>query len=154
MKAEFVLRWTRLDMPNKALQGFHLRLIDAGVSARVANRAVQEFSDHIDDLAIESMNDGFDAEQAERRALAQLGDLAAIAKEMASRTELKVWVYRYPRLARLVLPILYFALLPTAPIFAGVAKAPVIVRWGTCAMLGAAITALMFLVLQLSIAVT
>ena len=39
------------------------------------------------------------------------------------------------------------------PLFAGVAKAPEIARWGVCVMLGAAITAAMFLAMQISIVI-
>ena len=52
-----------------------------------------------------------------------------------------------------VITLAYLALLPTRPLFAGVARAPEIARWGACMMLGAVITAAMFLAMQISIVI-
>jgi hypothetical protein len=63
-------------------------------------------------------------------------------------------MHRCPRLARLVLPVAYVVMLPLAPVYAGVANAPIIARWCTCLFLSGLITAAMFLVMQFSIALS
>ncbi len=77
-----------------------------------------------------------------------------IARQMLARTELKLWVYRYPRLARFYLPIAYLLLLPAAPVFAGAENATAIARWGTSLMVSAAVTAAMLLLMQIAITLT
>ena len=133
------------------LSRFERRLIRAGVAPRHVYRASSELRDHIADLRDEAELDGLTGEQAEGFAEDRLGDIETLTTAMAARTELKTWSYRYPQLARVCLPLAYVMLLPTAPIFAGVSHAPQIARWGLAMMMGAAVTATIFLALQISI---
>ena len=71
-----------------------------------------------------------------------------------ARRELKSWAYRYPGVALVIYPLMFLAVLPAAPILAGVAYAPQLARWGMSIFLGGLITATMFLVLQLFIALS
>ena len=64
------------------------------------------------------------------------------------------WIYRYPRVARIVLPMAYVAVLPLAPVQAGMANAGLLARWGAALMLSAGVTAAMLLAMQLAIVLT
>lgn len=138
-------------MHRHELKRFAKTLRDSGVSPRHVARAVEEIENHMEDLEIEARDSGLTADDALAFARSHIGDLQDLAQCIAARTELKVWTSRHPRLASICLPVMYLVLLPTLPIYAGVARAPVIMRWGASAMLGAAVTAAMFLILQISI---
>ena len=139
-------------MPELELHQFEQYLLRAGVARRFATRASLEIRDHFDDLVCDARADGMTESQAKDCAADRLGYLRDIADAMLCRPELRVWTQRYPKLARICLPVAYIALLPTTPLFAGVARAQDLARWGVCMMLGAAITAVMLLVMQFSIA--
>ena len=138
-------------MHRHELKKFANTLRDSGVSPRHVARAVEEIENHIEDLELEARDGGLTAGDALEFARSHIGDLQDVAQCIAARSELKIWVYRYPRLASVCLPVLYDVLLPTLAIYAGVTRAPVIMRWGASVMLGAVVTAAMFLILQISI---
>ena len=71
--------------------------------------------------------------------------------EMASHRELKTWSYRYPRLAVVVYPVACLAVLPAVPVVAGIAHRTALMRWGASLLGAGLVTAVMLLVLQLSI---
>ncbi len=127
-------------------------LLRSGVAARHVRRMLIELHDHLDDLQREGLARGIDPFQARDRALRTIGDQRVLAGKILERPELRTWEYRYPRIARICYPLAYVLLLPTAPVFAGVARASIIARWGAALMLSAAVTATMFLAMQLSIA--
>lgn len=127
-------------------------LLASGVAPRQVRRMLIELHDHLDDLQQEAVQKGCDPFQAHHRALRAIGDQRLLARKILERPELKTWVYRYPRVARIYYPVAYVLLLPTAPVFAGVARASMIARWGAALMLSATVTAAMFLAMQLSIA--
>lgn len=124
----------------------------SGVAPRHIRRMVLELHDHLDDLQREAIADGCDPFQAHARAVEKIGDQNLLARKILEHSELKTWVYRYPRIARFYYPVAYVLLLPAAPVFAGVARASMIARWGAALMLSATVTAAMFLAMQLSIA--
>jgi hypothetical protein len=140
-------------MPETELQDFENYLLRSGVRSCHARRATIEIHEHLEDLRAEAIADGLRPEVAAMNARQVIGDLRQIADAIVCRPELRVWTFRYPRVARAFLPLAYLAMLPTRPLFAGVAKAPEIARWGACVMLGAAITAAMFLAMQISIVI-
>ena len=125
---------------------------NSGVAPRHIRRMVLELHDHLDDLKQEAVANGCDPFQAHARAVREIGDQKILARKILEHSELKTWVYRYPRVARLYYPVAYVLLLPAAPVFAGVARASMIARWGAALMLSATVTAAMFLAMQLSIA--
>jgi hypothetical protein len=139
-------------MPESNLKEFEQYLLRAGVVAGRVTRFTNEIAEHLEDLQADAIAEGQSAAEAAATALQHIGDLRVIAEDIVNRPELKSWICRYPRAAVLILPITYFALLPATPLFAGVAMAPQIFRWGACLMLGAIVTAAMFLAMQLSIA--
>ena len=139
-------------MPDSNLKEFEQYLLRAGVIPSQARRFTTEIAEHLDDLQADAIAEGQSASEAAATARQNMGDMRSIAEDIVNRPELKCWVCRYPRAAGLILPLTYFVLLPITPLFAGVARAPQILRWGVCLMLGAIITGAMFLAMQLSIA--
>ena len=129
-------------------------LLRSGMAPRHARRMVSELADHLEDLAAEARSRGMSDEAAVRYASERLGDYAAIVQGTRGYSELKTWIYRYPRLARLYFPLAYALLLPVAPVFAGIANPGVVVRWAVALMLSAGVTAGMMLFMQLAIVAT
>ena len=126
-------------------------LLRNGVSPRHVCRTILELADHFDDLEAEARRHGYDATTATVVARDRLGQMQQLAAAVAAHDELKSWIYRYPHLARIALPVAWVALLPVAPLFAGAAHAMTIVRWCACLLLSAVITAAMMLFMQLTI---
>lgn len=129
-------------------------LLESGIAARHVRRITAELSDHLEDLRLEALESRLTADEADAYALEQLGDQKVIAQRILQHTELMTWIYRYPRVACVYLPIAYALLLPASPVFAGMANPAIVVRWGAALMLGGAITAAMFLGMQLAIVLT
>ena len=127
-------------------------LLESGVASRHVRRMLAELQDHLDDLRQEAIESGCDAVAADNMALRKIGDRQLLARKILERPELRTWAYRYPRIARMYYPLAYVLLLPTAPVFTGVAKASLVARWGAALLLGATVTAAMLLGMQLSIA--
>ena len=127
------------------------RLLKIGITPRHAHRTVNELRDHYDDLVDAAVDAGADSKNARRRAAAELGTMEDFVVEMASRRELKTWVFRYPHLAVVVYPLACLAVLPAMPVFAGIAHRTTLMRWGVSLLGAGLVTALMLLVMQLSI---
>ncbi len=138
-------------MPEPDFDGLRQSLMQAGIAPRHARRTILELEEHFADLKEELMAQGFGRRRAEMEASRQLGSLEAIGEIVASRSELRCWPFRYPRVARIVLPIAYALLIPATPLIVGVGYAPVIARWGVIVSLSAIITAAMFWLIQVSI---
>lgn len=140
--------------PDLNLAELESRLLHAGIAPRHVRRTMTELCEHLDDLAEAGVAAGLDSREARSRAVEEMGNLDAVVAEMRSRPELLSWARRYPRVAVFVYPLTCLALLPVAPVFAGVAHAPLLARWGVSLMFGALVTASMFLLLQLTILLT
>jgi hypothetical protein len=130
--------------------GMRMQLVSAGVAPTEARRIIEELHDHVDDIRLEYVGKDISAEEIQQR----LGDPAVLAEQILSKPELRTWAYRYPRIARIAMPVAYVLLLPTTPVFAGVANPELVARWGASLLLGAAVTAAMLLMMQLSITLT
>jgi hypothetical protein len=144
-------------MPDNEQSGFSVlknELLRAGVAPRHVRRIVSELEDHVDDLQHEARELGIYDSEALGFAMRRIGDQRQIARRMLASTDLRAWIYRYPRIARIYLPVAYALLLPAFPVFAGLANPGIVLRWGAALMLSAGITAGMMLVLQLAIATT
>jgi hypothetical protein len=128
------------------------RLVQQGVAVRYARRLAEELAEHCDDLRDEALATGLLPEEVACFAEKRLGSADEIAAAVLHRPELRAWIYRYPRLARVALPLAFVALLPAAPLFAGINHADSLLRWSCCAMLSALFTAMLLLCMQLSIA--
>ena len=141
-------------MASRQFRAFSRRLLDSGVSPKVVSRIVIELQDHYDDLIDEAIANGEPLSQAREAAVARIGDPGMIAEQILETPELRSWIYRYPRIARVYLPIAYALLLPAAPVFAGMANPGVVMRWSAALMLSAGVTAAMLLSMQLAIVLT
>lgn len=141
-------------MASRQFRAFSSRLLDSGVSPKVVSRIVIELQDHYDDLIDEAIANGEPLSQAREAAVTRIGDPGMIAEQILETPELRSWIYRYPRIARVYLPIAYALLLPAAPVFAGMANPGVVMRWSAALMLSAGVTAAMLLSMQLAIVLT
>ena len=141
-------------MPEPAFETFRAELLESGVAPRQVRRLIAELTDHAHDLRHEALQRGLSADEAAISSARRLGDLERIVADVAQRAELRSWVYRYPRIARLYLPVAYALVLPVAPLFAGSGNAAEVLRWGVALMLSAGVTAAMLLSMQLAIAFT
>ena len=150
-RAELRQPWAQLPMRDPDFNALAGRLLKCGIAPRHAHRTVNELRDHYDDLVDAAVDDGANSKVARSQASRQLGALDDFVEEMAARRELKTWVFRYPRLAIAVYPLACLAVLPAVPVFAGIAHKAAIIRWGASLLGAGLITALMLLVLQLSI---
>lgn len=129
-------------------------LLESGVAPRHIRRLVSELSDHVEDLRLEALSGGKSEHEAIKFATGQIGDQKLIADCMRSNADFRAWIYRYPRIARVYLPVAWALLLPAAPVFAGFANPSKVFRWGAALMLSAGVTAGMLLCMQLAIILT
>ncbi len=141
-------------MPEQTFETLRNELLGSGVAPRYVRRIVAELNDHLEDLRAEALARGIHEREAGEFALNAIGDQQQIAKRMLETAEFKIWIYRYPGIARFYLPVAYALLLPAAPMFACIANPRKLARWGTALMLSAGITAAMLLSMQLAIALT
>lgn len=141
-------------MPETNFTVLRDQLLQGGVAPRHVVRLISELSDHHEDLEREALRQGCTPDSAIVQATERIGTDRIIAEQVLRRPELKCWVHRFPRIARLALPIAYVAMLPLAPVTAGIAIAPAVVRWCACLLLSAVVTAFMLLVMQYSIAMS
>ena len=127
------------------------QLINAGIAPRHVRRTIDELQDHYDDVVEHELEEGADRITACRSALARLGPVDDIVAAVKARPELQSWAFRFPRVAAVLYPLSFVALLPAAPVFIGYANANLVVRWTACLFLSALVTASLFLFLQLAI---
>ncbi|MDJ0905312.1 MAG: hypothetical protein QNI96_04790 [Woeseiaceae bacterium] len=126
-------------------------LIGAGIAPRHVRRTIDELQDHYDDVVEQELEEGADRLTACRNALARVGPVDHIVDAVRARPELQSWAFRFPRLAAVLYPLIFVALLPAAPVFIGYAHANLLVRWVVCLFLSALVTAGLLLILQLAI---
>ena len=138
-------------MPEPEFRVLEERLIDAGIAPKRVQRTVNEIRDHYEDLVEAGLKRGLERRSAQEQALRELGEVDDLVREMAAHPELKGWASRYPRTAIVVYPLACLAVLPAVPVFAGVANASLIARWGASLVAAGLVTAGMLLILQLSI---
>ena len=124
-------------------------LLANGVASKHAERVREEMRDHFEDLVDEFESRGMpDARGAAREAL---GAEENIVAAVSAQPELRSWAFRYPRAALVFYPLACIAALPAAPVIAGIHNAPLLARWGASLLAAGAFTAVLFLLLQLSI---
>ena len=132
-------------------QALRTRLLQGGVAPRHVRRTLRELKDHYHDLVDETIASGVPHEAERDSAARRLGALDDVVTGLLACRELRTWPYRYPRLAVLVYPLACLLALPAVPVLVGVAKAPLLARWGASLLLAGLVTAAMMLILQLSI---
>ena len=127
------------------------RLLRSGIAPRHAHRAVNEIRDHYDDLVDAAVDGGASSQAARRQAADKLGSTDCLVAAMNARRELKTWAFRYPLAAVVFYPVACLVALPAVPVFAGIANASVVARWGASLLAAGLFTAALLLLLQLSI---
>jgi hypothetical protein len=132
-------------------QQFASELLRVGIAPRHVRRTVAELREHLDDLVDAALESGIELQFAREEAAAQMGDLQEVVIAMRACPELRSWPYRFPYIAVVVYPLTCLAVLPAIPVLAGVAHASALARWTACVLFGGLVTAVIFLVLQLSI---
>lgn len=138
-------------MPRPNLTALRNEMLQAGISTHHVYRTLTELDEHFDDLVDAYLEQGIECSEAEKLAVARIGDPQDISERMRRIPELKSWAWRWPKLALVIYPLACLAALPAVPVMAGVRHASSVGRW-LAGMLGAGIvTATMFLVLQLTI---
>jgi len=148
---ELMHHWTHRVMHRSDLENLQMRLFHSGVAPRYVARAISELRDHLEDVEREAAGRGITGEAATALTNERLGAIESIAQQYLSKPELRHWIYRYPQLARVVLPITYVVALLAMPIYAGVDNASSIGKWCACLMVSAVVTVSMLLLMQLSI---
>ena len=138
-------------MPRPDSSALRNDLLAAGISPQHVYRAVAEIDEHFEDLVDAHMEEGFSRHRAEQLAVRELGNLEHVSAAMREQAELKSWAWRHPRIALMVYPLACLAALPVVPVRAGYDNAGTIARWATCLVVSGLLTAILFLVLQLSI---
>ena len=138
-------------MPEPDFQGLRSRLLQGGIAPRHVQRTLRELKDHYRDLVDEAIADGVPRPEARSAAAGRLGTMDDVVTGLLACRELRTWPYRYPAIAILVYPLACLLALPAVPVLVGIAKAPLLARWGASLLLAGAVTATMMLVLQLSI---
>lgn len=138
-------------MHDPDFQRLSVQLQAAGIGRRHAERSVAELKDHYADLVEDLQSRGLDAVAARAEASRQLGDLSVLGQLFAKAPKLRTWPYRYPALARCLLPVACLAVLPVTPVIAGWQHASVVMRWAFAMLASAAFTAILLGFLQLSI---
>lgn len=138
-------------MPEPDFRAFEHKLLEGGIAAAHARRIADELAGHWQDLCDEARRAGLGREETTAWASRRLGSEGEITAAVFARPELKCWIHRYPKVARVALPVAYLTLLPAVPLVAGVHHAPLLARWGACLMLSALFTAALMLILYLSI---
>ena len=141
-------------MHRQTLAEFRSHLLERGIAPKYVRRISDELRDHLEDLRCEALASGLSEEEAALQALDRLGDRQIIAAKILRHSEFKSWIYRFPLVARIYLPIAYVLLLPATPVMSGIRNPALVVLWSAALLLGGAITALMFLFMQLSIVLT
>ena len=141
-------------MPEHPLDELKAELIASGMPPRSVQRMIRELVEHIEDVEAEALAAGMPAEEAALHALERIGTPGLIAERAGRLPNLRGWMYRYPRLARVYCPLAYLLLLPAAPLFAGFAYPGIVLRWLVALTLSAGVTAGMMLLLQTVIATT
>jgi hypothetical protein len=141
-------------VPEQSFEELRNYLLRSGIAPRHVKRTIAELNDHFEDLQLEAGSMGLSTGDASAFAESRIGAHKIIAQQMLARSELKTWIYRYPRIARCYLPVAYLLLLPVAPVFAGAENASAVARWGTSLMASAAVTAAMLLLMQIAITLT
>lgn len=141
-------------MPEAPFGTLQTELLESGIAPRHIRRIIAELDDHLEDLKGEAMAEGKTETEAQLIGLRRIGKQKRIAEQMLATPEFRTWIYRYPKIARVYLPIAYALLLPAIPVLVGIAHPRRVVRWGSALMLSAGVTAAMFLSMQLAIALT
>lgn len=100
-------------------QDFQHRLRAKGFTRRQSRRISEEVAEHLEDLRREGLEAGFPQEAAADYARGKLGDLQALALEMAECLVGRSWAQRWPVASFMVFPLVAFSALFLSAVCAG-----------------------------------
>jgi hypothetical protein len=101
---------------SKPFEELRERLLRAGVAPRHVCRYITELEEHLTDLTSKLDWDTDTRAQAERLALARIGNTDVLAEAMLERPEFRSWAARLPWLAFVVVPPVILAACVTATV--------------------------------------
>ena len=104
-------------------ESLRLELLRSGVTPVCVERTIRELEDHFSDLESAALENGVDAAEATRVALAALGSEQAIAAAVLGHPELLTFSTRYPRVS-------HYLQLPGLPVMFCIEHRPELARWG------------------------
>jgi hypothetical protein len=104
-------------------ESLRLELLRSGVTPVYVERTIRELEDHFSDLESAALENGVDAAEATRVAVAALGSERAIAAAVLGRPELLTFETRYPRVSQ-------YLQLPGLPVMFCIEHRPELARWG------------------------
>ena len=99
-------------MRDADIDALQASLLRNGIQPRYACRVAEELRAHVQDLRDAYLAEGFDAEQADRRASRSIGRPEDLIEAMTARRELKTWAFRFPFLAVMFYPLACLVALP------------------------------------------
>ena len=82
------------------------QLACGGVAPKYIKRTLSELNSHLKDLKNQALGEGFSPAEANEKALAAIGDEKTLVQEILGKRELKSWLWRFPKLSFILLPVL------------------------------------------------
>lgn len=117
-------------MRDGQFESLRLELLRSGVSPVYVDRTIVELAEHCCDLESAALASGLSADEAERVALASLGNAQYIATAVLSRPELLTFSTRHPRFAHYLHSAAAIGALPGLPLMFCIEHRPELARWG------------------------
>lgn len=117
-------------MRDGQFESLRLELLRRGVTPVYVDRTIVELGEHYADLESAALASGLCARDAERAALASLGDEQSIAAAILSQPELLTFSTRYPRVAYYLQSAATIGTLPGLPLMFCIEHRPELARWG------------------------
>ena len=113
----------------RELKALRRELIRGGVSSGLVTRTIAELYDHYEDLEVEALEAGCNAEEASTEAIGRLGSGHALAEDMLRYPEFRSWAFRWPWVPAVLRQLVILTSLASVPVLVVVSRGPVIVRW-------------------------
>ena len=135
-------------MPAPELNTLRRKLLDRGVARHFVERTILELREHYTDIELDALNGGFSASAAAAHARAALGSDEAIAAAVAAQPALMTWAHRWPRSARGLRALTFYARLPAVPVAYCAQHGGSIARWGASVSLASVVTGALLLMLE------
>jgi hypothetical protein len=117
-------------MRDGRFESLRLELLRSGVSRLYVDRTMLELAEHYADLESAALASGLRAEEAERVALASLGNPQCIAAAILAQPDLLTFSTRHPRVAQCLHSAAMLGALPGLPLLFCIEHRPGLARWG------------------------
>jgi hypothetical protein len=138
-------------MPDERFESLRLELLRSGVSRVYVDRTILELAEHYADLESAALASGSSADEAQRAALAALGDEGCIAAAILAQPRLLTFSSRHPHIARCLHSAAAIGSLPGLPLVFCIEHRPELARWGAAVsaaamLMGSVLAALNWLI--------